>query len=173
MYCNKCGREIASDISFCPNCGTPVIKPEPVNYQPGNTPLNSTNQNTANNFEPASPLLRKNNSMATASMILGIVSISIFFIGIISIPCSIIGLILGIISRKNALNFKPNKDKALAGIICSVIGLVSSVIFILFAIFLFQVIIETSDEFSEFIRNFQDDIPNRNYYQFDYEHFNF
>ena len=23
-FCNKCGKEISSDMKFCPNCGTPV-----------------------------------------------------------------------------------------------------------------------------------------------------
>lgn len=173
MICKNCGREIASDISFCPNCGTVVEKPEPVRYQAYEPNLNDNSQQSfQNNIEPTGPLIQKKNSMATASMILGIVSIATFYIGFISIPCGIIGLILSFISYKQPMNFKPNRDKAVAGIICSCIGLFLSIIFTLFIIVVAKEIILHSDEISDFARQFENDLPN-GYYQFDYGNFNY
>jgi hypothetical protein len=65
-----------------------------------------------------------NNGMAVASLILGIVSICFFWeISFVTIPASIIGLVLGIISRQ-----RQKDGVGLAGIILSVIALVFSLI---------------------------------------------
>ena len=59
--------------------------------------------------------------LAIASMVLGIVSLVLCFCVWISVPCAIIGLILGIVSlAKHA----PGKGMALAGVITSGIGVV-------------------------------------------------
>lgn len=183
MFCKNCGREIASDISFCPSCGTPVPKPEPVNYQPntgfesGANTAEAQNPTTDNQYMPnmsksaCSPI--KKDPMATASMILGIVSLSIFFVGFISIPCGIVGLILSIISYKNSSGFKPNKDKATAGIICSCIGLALSIVFLLFVFIVVEEVIKHSDEIGEYARQFKYQFPDNDYYQFSYDRFTY
>lgn len=64
------------------------------------------------------------NGMAIASLVLGIVS---FFC--CGLPCSVVGLILGIISKKR----KPeNNGKATAGIVLSIIALVLWAIIVIF-----------------------------------------
>ena len=64
------------------------------------------------------------NGMAVASLVLGIVS---FFC--CGLPCSVVGLILGIISKKR----KPeNNGKATAGIVLSIIALVLWAIIVIF-----------------------------------------
>lgn len=58
--------------------------------------------------------------MAIAAMVLGIVSIVLCCIWYISVPCAIIGLILGILYNKKG----EKSGMATAGIVCSIIGIV-------------------------------------------------
>lgn len=88
----------------------------------------------SNNITPESygePQQNENKGQAIASMILGIVSIvlvCIFYWA--SIPCAIIGLILGIMYNKK--NGKCGMSTA--GIVCSIIGLVLAIIVLILAV---------------------------------------
>ena len=64
--------------------------------------------------------------MAIASLILGIISLilSFFGLGIISVFTAIIGIILGVLGRKDP----EKKGMATAGLVCSIIALVLGVI---------------------------------------------
>lgn len=66
--------------------------------------------------------------MAIASMVLGIVSIVLvcctYFL---SIPCAIVGLVLGIMQNKT----HGKNGMATAGIVCSIVSIVLSIIFII------------------------------------------
>ena len=65
--------------------------------------------------------------MAVASLVLGIISIvlNFFGLGIVSIILAIVGVILGALGRKNP----EKKGMATAGLVCSIIGLVIGIIF--------------------------------------------
>lgn len=118
-YCEKCGTQINEESSFCPSCGANL------------KPIKSTDNTKAD-------------GKAIASMILGIIAVSWaalellslgnineaisyyyspaaivgFFIGynLLSLPCSIIGLSLGIASKRNC-------GIKTSGIITSIISL--------------------------------------------------
>ena len=63
--------------------------------------------------------------LAIASMVLGIISVVLFCIPYICIPCGLIGLILGgvVFATK-----KPGKGMAIAGLVCSILGIAVYVI---------------------------------------------
>ena len=73
-----------------------------------------------------------NKGNATASLVLGILSIVFSATGI-GFILSIIGLVLGVKSMKGYQNGEPGRGVAVAGFVCSIIGLVFS----LYAIFVF------------------------------------
>jgi len=58
---------------------------------------------------------------STASLVLGILSLIFWIIPLIGLPIAIIGLILGIMGMKD------KKKLAMAGLICSIIGLCFSI----------------------------------------------
>lgn len=64
--------------------------------------------------------------MAIASLVLGIISLvlSFFGLGIISVFTAIIGIILGVLGRKDP----EKKGMATAGLVCSIIALVLGII---------------------------------------------
>ncbi len=69
---------------------------------------------------------------ATASLVLGIISLVFFwmsFLAVISVICSIIGIVLGNSARKE-LRPEQGQGQATAGLVCSIIGLVLSVMMI-------------------------------------------
>lgn len=71
-------------------------------------------------------LAKKNNSTAITSLVLGIISLMLFWIFIYSIIIGSIGIIVGIVSiakKRDSLNL------AIAGIITSSIGLFLNIIF--------------------------------------------
>jgi hypothetical protein len=70
--------------------------------------------------------------MGIASMVLGIVSLVVMFIpgiGIIAIPMSIIGIILGAVGKKQLSAAGQPSGFAVAGIVTGIIALVISAIF--------------------------------------------
>ena len=65
-------------------------------------------------------------NMAIASLVLGIISLvlSFFGLGMISVFTAIIGIILGVLGRKDP----EKKGMATAGLICSIIALVLGIV---------------------------------------------
>lgn len=82
----------------------------------------------------------KSNGMAIASLVLGICSLACCCAGI---PFSVVGLILGIIARKN----DSSDNMALAGIILSAIGIVVFTMSFIFGFILNYTAVPISDDF--------------------------
>lgn len=79
------------------------------------------------------PIQEQKNSNAIAGMVLGIVSVVLFWIPYVSITCGIVGIILSVKGRKLA----EKKSMATAGLILSIISLALWAIIILIMIMIF------------------------------------
>lgn len=90
---------------------------------------------------------------ATAALVLGIISLVFCWmsvLAIISIVCSIIGIVMGNSARKQ-LTHDQGQGQATAGMICSIIGLVLSVLMIaLFTVLIISAFSYTTDFGSQF-----------------------
>lgn len=113
MFCTKCGRVVDNNAKFCINCGNNLVNIENVNN------LEST----------------KKNGLATASMIIGIISLIFSFIlNIFIFPLAIIGLILGIVNKNKC-------GQKIAGIVLNIVSMIISIIVLItfiFIIFIFE-----------------------------------
>lgn len=112
MFCVKCGNRIEAGWNVCPNCGARCTenRDAPISYQSGNG--NSGYR-----------------GLAIASLVSGIIGLIFCCIGIGIIP-SIIGLILSILSLRKQ---NTNNSMAVAGLITSLIGIISILILLLIA----------------------------------------
>ena len=81
-----------------------------------------------NNVQEQTVEAPQGKGMAVSSLVLGIVSIVLMCLWYVSIPCGIVGLVLGILAKK-----KGQKGMATAGIVLSIIGLVLVVVFFILA----------------------------------------
>ena len=163
-FCNNCGTKIDAQVTpentapiGVDTNATPDVPPvppmnEPVNnaQQPFNQPNNAANQQPNNPYHqpqqmnynapqqaPQTPATYPGKGMGIAGMVLGIVSIVLFCAWYLSIPCGIVGLILSIIANNKAKVVGVKNSLALAGIICSAIGLaVCAIVSIFTVIFL-------------------------------------
>lgn len=123
MNCKSCGSKLNGTENYCANCGARI-----------NNDIISIDDNLNRSIE----------NKRVASLVLGIVSISLLFVGIfapISLILAIIGLILAIIAGR--------KVKNTAGIILNAISLLLSLIvtliIALIIIFSFNIIRDTWD----------------------------
>lgn len=110
MFCVKCGKEVKNGTKFCTNCGAELEekKDDKLTYSQNKTIETTSNPTPV----PVSATSEGSDGKATASLILGIVSFVIPCLGFVT---SIIGLILGICSKKSG--------KKTAGIILNSIAL--------------------------------------------------
>lgn len=127
MLCPICGQECAENSAFCDNCGNPLHRAAPV------TPAQTQQAPTQSTPQPAGELPCK--TMSIVAMILGILSIlGGCCLAFVSIPSAIVGIILSSISMKRAKEVGRTNNYSLAGLICSIIGLVLALLFVVFVI---------------------------------------
>ncbi len=132
-FCTNCGAQLQDEAQFCTNCGAqqsaaqqaqPVVEAQPVYQQPVyQQPVQSAAQPTV-----------PGKGLGIAGMILGIISLVLFCIFYISIPCSIIGAILGGVGLSKAKAVGMKNGMATAGFVCSCIALGVTILFIILAI---------------------------------------
>ena len=121
-YCTKCGAKLEDGNKFCTVCGTGTEKKEEVLVEKNGEKLTySQNSNIDTNTKSINP--GEKDGKATASLVLGICS---FVIPCLMFILSIIGLILGIVSKEKS-------GKRTAGIILNSIALGLSLIISIFA----------------------------------------
>lgn len=72
---------------------------------------------------PAGPVPNPGKGLSIAGMVLGIVSLVLFCVWYIGIPCAIVGLVLSIIGKKKSKEANAPTGMATAGIILCVIAL--------------------------------------------------
>ncbi len=98
------------------------------------------NQNVQNQYQqPAN----NKKGMAIAAMVLGIVSIVLLCFIYVSVPCGIIAIILGAISKKDPAC----KGLATAGIVTGCIGIGLTVLYIVFLSSLFATLLAGASSF--------------------------
>jgi len=136
MNCNKCGAEISPGAAFCVNCGEPVSAPQaapqpPVTPQPQAVPQPQvTPAPQAVQYAVPAPVL-PGKGMGIAAMVLGIVSLALFCIWYISIPCAIVGAVLGGLSASKAKEVGAKNGMATAGLVCSIIAIGLAILFVI------------------------------------------
>ena len=132
MFCSKCGFETQNGSAFCTSCGSKIEPPQqkgPPSAYPDQWPY-GYNQASITPPPPAPPTpeVAAAESMAIASLVMGILSMTILFI---------VGIILGALaisrgkSARTALNDHKNPKFwiALAGVITGSVGLAFSIFF--------------------------------------------
>ncbi len=112
MFCPKCGTPANENQSHCTNCGAPLNAQQQVYQQQYNAPYNAP----ANKSVPGLGL-------AVTSMVLGIVSVVLFCIIYVAIPCAIVGIALGGVALLKAKRANVKSGMAIAGITCSCVAL--------------------------------------------------
>lgn len=109
-FCQKCGKEISETAAVCIHCGEAIKTAESVNTVIKNNP---------------------GKGFGIASMILGICSLCIPYVGILG---AIVGLILGVIGKKKSLEAGMPSGMATAGIVMSIIALAWSIVCVIYCV---------------------------------------
>ena len=140
MNCKNCGY-FCNDSKYCSNCGAELIN-ETV------TPNDNTNNNyNQNNVAYTQP--KKSDGLWIASLVIGIISLLLSFVlTILIIPLAIIGLVLGIASKK--------KGNKVVGIVLNSLAIIVSVVVLFIAIFVLGKAI--SSEGGNFLRRLYNEL---------------
>ncbi len=150
MFCKNCGTQNPEGAVVCIKCRAPLtvapqpVQPQPVQPQPVQPvyqqpvqPVYQQPQYQQFQYQqpmypgyPAPAVPAK--GLGIASMVLGIISLVLFCIWYLSIPCAIIGAALGGVALNKAKEVGMKNGLATAGITCSCVSLGLRVIFWLF-----------------------------------------
>ena len=149
MFCTKCGNNNPDGAFCCTSCGAPLNQPQapqqpayqapeqPV-YQAPEQPVYQAPEQPAYQAQPMynapvnPPVPAK--GMAITSMVLGIVSLALFCLWYLALPCAIVGLILGGLAMNKAKAVGMKSGMAVAGIVCSCIALGIAIIVMIIGI---------------------------------------
>lgn len=115
MFCNNCGNQIPDNSTFCPNCGTAFSQPQQPQQPQYQPQYPQYPQQPGGYMPPQPPVTQPGKGMATASLVLGIVSFFCF-----AYIAGTLGIIFGCVAKNQGYKGK----MATAGIICGAIGIV-------------------------------------------------
>jgi magnesium-transporting ATPase (P-type) len=119
---------------------------------------NSYQQNPYQQYQYQEPTPPKNNGMAIASLVCGIIGILLSCCYYLSLPLAIISVILGILVLKN---HKDGRPLAIVGIVLGAITILISLIFVLVSIYVFNSMAGNGyDIFQEYNKIFNGEVPN-------------
>ena len=124
MYCNKCGAQNPDGAVFCTKCGSNLNQVTPVSTNPPPVTPVTVNVQGAAATQPVQATQTRTSGLAIASLVLGILGISL------------IALILGAIGL-NQMGKDPNlkgKGMAIAGLVLGIIGLISEIIIVIIVV---------------------------------------
>ena len=149
MFCNSCGNYNAEGAQTCASCGAALMQEQSyaqnqaafnesqnANYQPYSAQQNPYGQQPYGQtpYAPVS-VEQEDDSVpgkgpGVASLILGIISLALFCIPVFGFIVAVVGLILGIVSVSKAGKAGKKCGVGIAGLICSGIGLLIGVIYV-------------------------------------------
>ena len=131
--CNNCGSQMPDEAVSCTVCGAPLTasqpqqpyQQQPYQQQPYQQPYQQQAYQQPYQAQPyqQQPMYVDNGASgkATASLVLGILSLIICGLGL---PLGIIGLVLGVQARNAMPEGTPDRGKATAGMVMSIIACV-------------------------------------------------
>ena len=129
MFCSKCGNQLPEDARFCEHCGTPAETPAPATAEIAPAPVK----------EQTDPEL---NSMATNTLILGIVGLALSEMGLPGWIVSSIGLKKAAeFERKAGKLYGKAKTGRLLAKIGKIVGIVMTIYLVMFFIAYFGLLI--------------------------------
>lgn len=138
-FCKHCGSQIEDNAAFCGVCGQaqntvePQVQEAPVYTQPQapvqpQQPVYVAPQAPVNPYgQPVIP----GKGLGITSMVLGIVSLALFCVWYLAIPCAIVGAALGGVALSKAKVVGVKNGMATAGVACSCIALGIAILFLL------------------------------------------
>lgn len=139
MFCTRCGANNPDGAFCCTSCGSPLNNPQapqqpayqqPVyqqpTYQAPQQPVYPAQPVYNNPTKPSVPA----KGLSITSMVLGIVSLALFCLWYLALPCAIVGVILGAIAMNKSKIMGVKNNMAIAGVACSCVALGAAIIFI-------------------------------------------
>lgn len=131
--CKNCGTNNEEGVAYCAGCGAAmeVGYQSPVSYQQPTYQQPAYQQPVYQ--QPAAPVV-PGKGMSITAMVLGIISLVFCCVWYISIPCAIVGLILGCIGNSKAKEVGMKSGMAVAGIACSAIAIGLALLLLLFVV---------------------------------------
>lgn len=138
MFCRNCGANNADNAAFCVNCGATLNAEQPVQQpvyqQPVQQPVYQQPVQQPVYQQPVRNVPVPGKGMGIAGMILGIISLALFCIWYLAIPCAIVGAILGGVALKKAKEAGMKNGMATAGLACSLVALGITLLFVILGI---------------------------------------
>lgn len=128
MFCPNCGTYNYDNAQVCASCGTQMAPPAA--YPPPQMPYPVQ---PVYGYAPPAPAVPAK-AQSITGMILGIVSLCLFCVWYLSIPCGVVGIVFSVIARRKSAEVGYKNNMANAGFICSCIGLGLGIVFVIVSI---------------------------------------